>query len=363
MLESQKISIKRDLSYEIALGSEVLPLLVGKIARLGFTKRAIILTNDVVSRWYLEPLVRELEHRGFTATTVIVPDGESYKSLETAQQTYPKLIEAGVDRSSPIITLGGGVIGDLGGFLAATYMRGIPFVQLPTTLLAMVDASIGGKVAVNLPAGKNLIGSFYQPSFVGIDVSTLKTLPLTQISYGIVEAIKHGAICDPAYYKFIYKNRAAIKNRDLLLVQRLVRRSLHLKKNVVEQDEQDQGLRHTLNFGHTFGHALETLGEYRRYHHGEAVGIGMLLALKAAKALHRLQEDYSESLRELLLDFNLPVDPPREWGPEQFTKAIAHDKKALKDKIKFVLPLALGKVEVVSVPAADVPGLFEQILG
>jgi len=361
-MENQKLSFTRTSSHDILLGHDILAEIVGRMSRLGLHKRCMVVTNETVARWYLQPLIAELRTRGFEASETVLPDGETSKTIETVQTLFPKFIEAGLDRKSPIIALGGGVIGDLTGFAASVFMRGLPLVLLPTSLLAMIDASLGGKNAVNLAQGKNLVGTFNQPVMVGIDVSALRTLPLTQLSYGLVEAIKHGAIADAAYYKFIHKNRSAIKARDLPLLQRLVRRSLHIKRTFVEADELDlTGNRSLLNFGHTFGHAYELLGAYRRLHHGEAVALGMLTAIAVSRLRGLLKEDYSEGLIDLLKDFGLPVSVPREWTPEQIAEAIQHDKKRQKDSIRLILPVSLGKVENVLVPVSELRNILESI--
>ncbi|NLI79381.1 MAG: 3-dehydroquinate synthase [Candidatus Riflebacteria bacterium] len=357
-MEIQKLSVRREHAYEIVLGREIFPQIVAKILRLRYNRQCAVVTNDVVARWYLQPLVAELRSRGFETIEIALPDGEPHKTLDTAVSLYPRLFAAGFDRRSPLIALGGGVIGDLGGFVAATCKRGIPFIQIPTTILAMVDASIGGKVGVNTPEGKNLVGAFYQPALVGIDVATLKTLPLTQVAYGLVEAVKHGAIADAAYYKFILKNREAFQARDLDLLQRLVRRSVHIKKEIVEADELEQGPRAVLNFGHTFGHAFELLGGFRRLHHGEAVGLGMLSALAVARGMGILKEDYTASLSEFLTSFSLPTTIPREWSIDAIIQAMVQDKKRSSDSLTLVLPTSLGRVELVPCPFADLPRLL-----
>jgi 3-dehydroquinate synthase len=361
-METTPCTARCESRYDILLGHDILKETVGRLTRLRLNRRCVVITNEVVAKWYLQPLVAELRSRGFTATELVLPDGEEHKSFATIQDLIPKLVEAECERDTPILTLGGGVIGDLGGFLAAIYKRGAPLIHLPTTLLAMVDASIGGKVGVNLPQGKNLIGAFHQPTLVAIDVGVLRTLPLTQVSYGLVEAIKHGAIADPAYFKFISRSREAIKSRDLGVLQRLVRRSIHLKKQFVEDDPHERGDRALLNFGHTFGHAFEVLGAYRRLHHGEAVGLGMLVALSAARRLGVLAEDYTESLTELLADLNLPVSVPREWNPADIARIMIQDKKRQQDKIPLVLPKRLGEVVLHPLALADLDPLLQEIL-
>jgi 3-dehydroquinate synthase len=354
-MEIQKVALRREYSYEIVLGREITAALVGKILRLRGSRQCAVLTNETVARWYLQPLVAELRSRGFDTLELVVPDGEAYKTLDTANSLYPRLFAAGLDRRSPFITLGGGVIGDLGGFVAATYKRGLPFVQMPTTVLAMVDASIGGKVGVNTPEGKNLVGAFHQPALVGIDVATLRTLPQAQTANGLVEALKHGAIADAAYFKFITKNVEAWKARNLDLLQRLVRRSVHIKKEIVEADELEQGTRAILNFGHTFGHAFELLGGYSRYQHGEAVGLGMLAALAVARGMGLLKEDYSDALRAFLQEFGLPLTFPAAWTTDDLIAAMVQDKKRRAEALVLVLPVMLGKVELVPIPFAELP--------
>ena len=360
-IETQNVSLHRDFSYEIALGQDLFQQIAGKILRLRLSRQCAVLTNEVVARWYLQPLLAELRSRGFEITEIVIPDGESQKTLQTAQGIYQKLFKAELDRTSSLIALGGGVIGDLGGFVAATYKRGIPFVQVPTTVLAMVDASIGGKVGVNAPEGKNLIGAFYQPALVGIDVATLKTLPLTQVAYGLVEAVKHGAIADEAYFKFVSKNKDALKIRDLDLLQRLVRRSINIKKTIVEEDELEKGKRVILNFGHTFGHAYELLGEFSRFHHGEAVGLGMLSALSVSRDLGLLKDDYNVPLTEFLTEFNLPIRFPHEWTIDRIIQAMSQDKKRKSESIDLVLPIALGSVEAVPCKFSELPRILASI--
>jgi len=361
-MESQKLSFSRHHSYEIFLGSEILPELVGKLSRMGFHRRTLVVTNDVVAKWYLEPLTAELKKRNFEVQSIILPSGEAEKNLQNANRIYSQMIAFDIDRGSPLITLGGGVIGDLGGFVASTFKRGIPYIQFPTTLMAMVDASVGGKVAVNLPEGKNLVGSFYQPWLVGMDLSTLKTLPLAQLAYGLVECVKHAVLADPPYFKFIMKSRSEIKNKDIGVLQRLVRRSIHIKKAIVEEDEFEKGKRALLNMGNTFGHALEVLGEYRRFHHGEAVGLGILFALGMAKELGILKEDYSEAINEFLNDFDLPRKMGKEFHPNDIFEAMLRDKKRNQEEIRLVLPVALGQAEIKAVPASELKELLNAVI-
>ncbi|MBF0406992.1 MAG: 3-dehydroquinate synthase [Candidatus Riflebacteria bacterium] len=361
-METHNISFNRTHSYEIFLGNDIFPRIAGKISRMGYSKKCVIITNEIVAKWYLEPITSDFRSRGYEIFSIILPDGEEHKNLNTVQSIYNQFHTFKIDRNSPIVTLGGGVIGDMGGFCAATWLRGIPYIQIPTTLLAMVDASIGGKVGVNLSTSKNLIGAFYQPMLVGIDISVLRTLPLTQLSYGVVEAVKHAMIADPAYFKFIMKNRSEIKNREPALMQRLIRRSLNIKKAIVEKDELDKGSRALLNFGHTFGHALEGLGEYRRYHHGEAVGLGMLMAINLSKRLGKLKEDYSDKLKEFLVDFNLPIKIPLEYSAQDILDKMQSDKKRNKNEINMIIPTYMGSVEKLAVSMDDLPHLLGDVI-
>ncbi|GAB4273315.1 MAG: 3-dehydroquinate synthase [Candidatus Rifleibacteriota bacterium] len=349
-MESQKLVFSRSATSEILLGTDIFKELAGKIYRSRTAKKCVIVTSEVVAKWYLQPLLAELRTRGMKAEEIVLPDGEKYKTFETAYSIIGRLCELQMDRDCPLLALGGGVIGDITGFVSSVYKRGVPFIQIPTSLLAMVDASVGGKNGVNLDSGKNQVGTIYQPIITAIDVSVLRTLPLTQISYGIVEAIKHGAIADAAYFRFILKNSAEIKAKQLNLLQRLIRRSIHIKKTIVAEDELDHGVRTHLNFGHTFAHALETAGNYIRLHHGEAVGLGMLMALGASKKVGLLEEDYTEALVQMLKDFNLPTKFPEDLEKKEFINKLSHDKKKNQEGYTFILPKKLGSVITYKVP-------------
>lgn len=342
-MESQKLVFNRSSSSEIILGNEILKEVVARILRIRIARHCAVVSNETVSKWYLQPLLAELRSRGVTTCEIIIPDGEKFKTFETANAIMAKLCEAGIDKDCPIIALGGGVICDLTGFVASIFKRGLPLVLLPTSLLAMVDASIGGKNGLNLDQGKNLVGTFYQPAVTAIDVSVLRTLPLSQLAYGLVESVKHGAIADSAYYRFIRKNLGDIRSKQLNLMQRLIRRSIHIKKTFVAEDELDLGARAHLNLGHTFGHALEASGNYIRLHHGEAVGLGILMALKASASIGTLEDDYSESLQAILSEFGLPTKIPNELDKKDILNTLAQDKKKDHDGYKFILPVSLGK--------------------
>lgn len=343
-MEQQKLVFNRKTTSEILIGTNLLKDTVAKILRMRLAKRCIVLTNETVAKWYLQPLIAELNTRGIEASEIIIPDGEKFKNFETASAVISQLSDKLVERDCPLISLGGGVTGDIGGFVASIFKRGIPHIFLPTTLLSMVDASLGGKTGINTNAGKNLVGTFYQPMLVAIDIAYLQTLPQSQLSYGLVEAIKHGAIADSAYYKFIINNTDAIKSKQANFLQRLVRRSIHIKKTIVLADELDTGSRALLNYGHTFGHAYETIGNYIRLHHGEAVGLGMLTALKIAARLRILEDDYTNSLQNVLEEYNLPTNVPKELDKSEIINTLLQDKKKHNGEYSLVLPVRLGKV-------------------
>ncbi len=357
--ETQTLEFTRTDTCDVLIGTDVWTRATGRLTRHRARRQVALITNEVVARWYLEPLSLALQARDFHVVPLVIPDGEHEKSIATAVSLIEKMLARGLDRSSLVVGLGGGVIGDLAGFVAATFMRGIPFAFFPTTLLAMVDAAVGGKVAVNLPAGKNLMGTFKQPTLVAIELTTLNTLPLSQLCYGLVEAVKHGAIADSAYFRFIHRGRQAIKSRDLGLIHRLVRRSVNIKKAIVLDDEREAGPRALLNLGHTFGHAIEAIGEYARHSHGEAVALGMLLAVEVSRQLGVLRADYRETLVSLFRDLDLPCELPQEFDGPTLVAQMLRDKKKADDKLHLVLPIAIGKAEIVPVAIADLPRLVE----
>ena len=357
-METQKLTFTRTTCNEIVLGTDIFKEVAARVLRLRAARHCAVLTNETVAKWYLQPLLAELRTRGIKASEIVLPDGEKHKSLDSLSAILDRLCADGLDRNCPLIALGGGVICDLGGFAASVFKSGLPLVLMPTSLLAMVDASIGGKNAINLPGGKNLAGTFYQPVLTAIDVSVLRTLPLSQLAYGLVEAIKHGAIADSAYFRFIHKSVDSIKAKHMSLLQRLIRRSIHIKKSFVAEDELDQGIRAHLNLGHTFGHALEAAGNYIRLHHGEAVGLGILMALKAARTIGKLEEDYTEHLRHILTEFGLPTKIPVELDKKELLNTLSQDKKKLHDGYRFILPQSLGKTFVHKVAQDKIEDFF-----
>ena len=342
-------------TLKVALGARSYPIYVGsRLSALGqylkthkFQGNAFVITNTTVAKLYLGELARGLKKSGFKVFSCVISDGEQYKNLETLKKIYSKALDAGIDRSAVAVALGGGVVGDIAGFFASSYMRGIPLIQAPTTLLAMVDASIGGKTGVDLKQGKNLVGAFYQPKVVWMDLGTLRTLPEKQIRNGLAEVIKYGVISDRQLFGYLEKRTwKGFGPKDW---ENIISRCAKIKAEVVEKDEYERkGLREMLNFGHTFGHAVETLGGYRKYLHGEAVAVGMSLAAKLAAGLKILSAAEQRSIEKLLKKTGLPVRLKEKYSPEKLVAVMLHDKKAKEGKPRFVLPVKIGSVKIFS---------------
>jgi len=320
------------------------------ICGLGLGRRTLVVADETVAALYGDRLLAALKNAGLAAELTALPPGEEAKSLAAAETLYTKAIAAGLDRRSPIVALGGGVVGDLAGFVAATYLRGVPFIQLPTTLLAQVDSSVGGKVAVNHPAGKNLIGAFHQPRLVIADTGVLATLPARELAAGLAEVIKHGVIADPVLFEYLAARRLAILAREPAALAEIIRRSCAIKAAVVAVDEKETGLRMTLNFGHTIGHAIEACAGYGRYRHGEAVAIGMHGAALLSRRLGRCGDGVAAAIAGLAADFGLPVFA-RGCRPDDLMAFLARDKKSLGGAVNWVLVGAIGRVET----SRDVP--------
>ena len=297
-------------SYDIEIGTGTLGGLGAKMKALGLSGRVGVVTNETVGPLYAGAVLESLTGAGFAPLLLEIPDGEEYKSLAWAWHLYDRLLSARFDRKCALVALGGGVIGDLTGFVAATYMRGIPFVQVPTTLLSQVDSSVGGKTGVNHPLGKNMIGAFYQPRYVLADVATLNTLPQEEFLSGMAEVVKYGVIYDPAFFEFIETSREAILNKDPDTLCRMIKRSCEIKADVVGKDERESGLRAILNFGHTAGHAVESLTSYTGYRHGEAVAIGMVVAARLAHKSGLCGREVEARVESLLSAIGLPVKMP-----------------------------------------------------
>ncbi|MGI6552869.1 MAG: 3-dehydroquinate synthase [Bacillota bacterium] len=346
--------------YTIYIGGGILDELGQCLARHPYSNNCLIISNSLVFSLYGDRVEKSLQENGFQVYRALIPDGEEAKSLAVAHGLYDLMIKKGLDRSSPVIALGGGVVGDLAGFVASTYLRGVPYIQVPTTLLSQVDSSVGGKVAVNHPAGKNLIGSFYQPELVWADVETLATLPLRELRSGMAEVVKYGVIWDEDFFSFLESIGMTLTANQTKSLETIVQRSCTIKGEVVSQDEKEVGLRSILNFGHTFGHALETITGYRVYRHGEAVALGMIAATKLSIELGRCaSESVLARLEALLSSFGLATEWPADLDPEQLIKIILHDKKKKSGQLHFVLVCKLGKVALEQV---DIPTVRQFLL-
>lgn len=332
-------------SYPIYIGAELLArsdLLTAHIAG----RQVAIVTNETVAPLYLEALEAALS--AFNPTSVVLPDGEAYKNWQTLQLIFDGLLGARHDRGTTVIALGGGVIGDMAGFAAACYQRGVNFIQIPTTLLSQVDSSVGGKTGINHPLGKNMVGAFYQPQAVLIDTQTLTTLPARELSAGLAEVIKYGLICDEPFLTWLEANMSALRALDQVALTTAIERSCAAKARVVGADERESGVRATLNLGHTFGHAIETQQGYGVWLHGEAVAAGTVMALEMSRRLGWIKPDERDRAIRLFLAAGLPVVPPEDMLPEHFLEHMAVDKKVLDGRLRLVLLRAIGEAVVTS---------------
>lgn len=330
-----------DRSYPIYIGTDLLraDLIAPHIAG----RQVLIVTNDTIAPLYLERVQAMLT--GFETASLVLPDGEHHKTLETAGRVYDTLLERRFDRQTTLVALGGGVVGDLTGFVAATYQRGVHFIQIPTTLLAQVDSSVGGKTGVNHPLGKNMIGAFHQPRCVLADMDTLTTLPERELKAGLAEVIKYGLIMDPEFLAWLETNMTALLARDSGALAHAVERSCRDKAVVVGRDEREAGDRALLNLGHTFGHAIETETGYQSWLHGEAVAVGMHMAAHMSRELGWITDADLARVRDLLAAAELPLQPPA-IAPDRFRELMAVDKKALGGRLRLVLLRALGQAVV-----------------
>ena len=313
-----------------------------------------ILTDENVGALYVKTVADWLEATGYDGHAIVLPPGEEQKSLSTVERICREMVRVGLDRKSLLVALGGGVIGDIGGFVAATYMRGIPYLQIPTSLLAQVDSSVGGKTAVNLPEGKNLIGAFHQPVGVFIDVSALATLPAEELRFGMVEVVKYGIIRDARFFAWLERDLDKLLRLDADAMLKAVRRCCEIKAEVVAADEREGGLRAILNYGHTTGHALEALSGYATFTHGEAVAIGMEVAAALSKTLLRLSEADAARQHELLKRLGVPTSI-RGASADAILSAMMHDKKTISGRLRLVLARRIGEVEICDdIPAGAV---------
>ena len=344
-------------SYQVYIGSGLLAQTGRWLSENGFSGKLAIITDPTVNKLYGDVLNQGLTKDGFSVNTLLVPEGEEQKSLETAGRLYHELTNCYAERTTPILALGGGVIGDLAGFVAATYLRGVPLVQIPTTLLAQVDSSVGGKVAVDHGQLKNMIGTFYQPGLIIADINTLKTLPAEELANGLAEVIKSAAIRGEKFFTFLEQNLDKIKSLDEGALEEIVFQSVKIKAEVVEKDEMDLGLRNILNYGHTIGHALESVSNFS-IGHGSAVAIGMLAAARISHMMGILDGNEVVRLKKVIEQAGLPTEMPNLKSTE-IIKAMKHDKKIRRDKVRFVLLKSIGNVFITDEVS---PSLVEKVL-
>ena len=338
-------------SYDIVIGTD---LLADSATYAGLPKAdtAMIVTNATIAPLYAKHLENALKNHYSRVLQVILPDGEAYKDWKNLNLIFDGLLENGCDRKTVLFALGGGVVGDMTGFAAATYMRGVPFVQVPTTLLSQVDSSVGGKTAINHPIGKNMIGAFYQPSLVVTDISTLSTLPARELSAGLAEVIKHGIMADWAYFEWLEANIDKLLQSDVAAMAYAVRVSCEIKARVVSLDEREgsSGIRATLNFGHTFGHAIEAGLGFGVWLHGEAVACGMVMAARLSQGLGLVDAAFVERVTKLLIRARLPVCGPASITSDEYIHHMSVDKKAEDGQIKFVVIDKPGHAKVQAAP-------------
>jgi len=332
-------------SYQIKIAPKLLSRLGDECRRLKLGTRCAVITDAKVRPLFASKAIASLKRAGFQPVLITVPSGETAKSLANVQRCYDQLAAQRLERKSFIVALGGGVVGDLAGFVAATYLRGIAFVQVPTTLLSQVDSSVGGKVGVNLKAGKNLVGAFYQPRLVLCDLDTLKTLPRRELRAGLAEVIKYGIIYDEPLFRRLERDLPKLLARKPAVLEPVIARCCEIKADVVGQDETESGLRAILNFGHTIGHALEAISSYGKYLHGEAISIGQVAAAQLSSGLTGLPTQHATRITELFKRAGLPISVTLT-GPQRkaLFAAMSLDKKVSAGEVKFVLAQRLGKV-------------------
>jgi 3-dehydroquinate synthase len=311
-------------------------ILIDKLPEINLDTKVAVITNPTVAGYHMNYLLNHLKTKELKIITL--PDGEEYKNYESIEYALDRLFDAKYDRNSIIIAFGGGVIGDMSGFAASIFLRGIKFIQIPTTLLAMVDSSVGGKTGINNKYGKNLIGSFYQPEAVYIDTHFLSTLPKREFAAGMAEVVKMAVMFDKEFFEKLEK--------DELSIEEIIKRSVEIKADVVNQDEKEKGIRSVLNYGHTFGHVIENLTNYKTYLHGEAVAIGMIMANELSMELGYLTEDENERIKKLLQKYDLPTNFKIK-NEEEFYEHFFADKKTMNNKIKFIIPEHIGKYKIV----------------
>ena len=346
-------------SYPIEIGTGLLEQCGERLAPLVKGRQAAVVTDSNVGPLYSAIVQHSLEQQGFAVTVVTIPAGESSKSWQQAEQILTVLLEHRFHRDACVIALGGGVVGDLAGFVASVYQRGIAFVQIPTSLLAQVDSSVGGKVAVNHALGKNMIGSFYQPRLVLVDLNTLQTLEQRHWQNGLAEVVKYGVIYDAEFFRFLQQNAASVLQRDLAAAAEVIANCCRLKAEVVALDETEGGVRAKLNYGHTIGHGLELAGHYKGYLHGEAVAVGMVLAARYAAQKGMCGAEVETAVAALLQQFHLPTKADSSLSLQEVLDGMMLDKKVQDGQLVFILPEALGRVKIVKgVPQEEIAVLL-----
>lgn len=345
-IQTLRVALK-ERSYDIEIGNGNRAHFSSFLRQRCETEHAILITDTTVDPLYADGLGDQLVEAGWETHLLVVDAGEQSKSTEVASQLWETMLAEGADRQTVVVAVGGGVVGDLAGFVAATYARGIPFVQIPTTLLAQVDSSVGGKVGVNLPGAKNMVGAFWQPRGVLIDVAVLSTLPVREYRAGLAEVVKYGVILDADFFDYLQQQVEAIDAQDPRVLATIVQHCCRLKAEVVEQDERETtGLRAVLNYGHTFAHALEAAGSYGQLLHGEAVAMGMCCAARLAARLGHVGEPFVEKQHHLLQALHLETTLP-DYSPDELLRLMYHDKKVEQGQLRFILPDRMGHVQQV----------------
>ena len=358
MLQQIKVSLA-DRSYPILIGSGLLDGFGRELKQHNFPLHIAIISNQTVDDLYGSILRNTLVSSGFTPLQFNVPDGEAYKSLAILESIYDFLLKNEFDRGCGLIALGGGVIGDMAGFAAATFLRGIPYVQVPTTLLSQVDSSVGGKTAVNHPLGKNLIGAFYQPEMVLIDIEVLNTLEPREVSAGLAEVVKYGVIRDSEFFCWLEDNVQLLTDREPIVLIHAIKKSCQIKADIVAADEREGSIRAILNYGHTFGHAIENLSGYGQWKHGEAVSVGMIIASKISAQNGLCSQHDVDRIFKLLKALGLPTKPPK-FSLDEYVVSMQRDKKVKQGHLTLVLNQGIG--EAVLHQVDDISSVFSSIL-
>ncbi len=359
IMKNQTVNVKipalKEVGYPIIIGENLLENTGEFIKKYTKANKLAVVTNSTVYDLFGEKVKKNFENSGFNVKFIILEDGEKYKNIKSLNKIWDEVLEFKLERKDALVALGGGVIGDIAGFAAASYLRGIDFIQIPTTLLAQVDSSVGGKVAINHPLGKNMIGAFYQPKLVLSDIKTLESLPLEQLKTGLAEVLKYSFIektCglnedfETNFLEYLKQNKDSIFALDSDVMVKIIEYSCKLKAAVVNQDEKELGLRAILNFGHTIGHAIEKCTEYKKFTHGQAVAIGMKGVFELSKKTELINKDYFDCAKSLLEQYEMDYKIPDSITEKELMSAMYHDKKVNAGKVRFVMPIAYGEVGI-----------------